>query len=339
MRNWTHHHAVVNGWEMHYVQEGSGPLVVLLHGFPHTWFSWRHQISALAAAGYKVVAPDLRGMGQSSAPQEVADYHAGHIVADICGLLDHLGEDQAVFAGMDFGQFVAYDIAREHPERVRGLIGVQYSFYPHYDRLPSEVEAERGRDSFNHMSYYAQDPQGAQADYEAHTREIIAKIHYALSSNADFAAVAQNPPGTAYRDALPEPPDLPWQWMSEWEMEHYVSDYARSGFRGPVNWYLSADQNWLYRQGSDVKTTSAPFYFLTSAADLQLAEEYGGPMLEQLKLHHTAARAVRSIEGGGYLLALEHPKAVNEVLIWFLKDLDAAPRDLGSRDQASLSSR
>ncbi|WP_238782306.1 alpha/beta fold hydrolase [Prescottella equi] len=114
---------------MHYVTEGEGPLVVLLHGFPHTWFSWRHQIGALADAGYRVVAPDLRGMGQTDVPDRLEDYRVDNVVADICGLLDHLGHDSAVFSGLDYGQFVAYDIAIEHPERVRGVIGLQNPFY------------------------------------------------------------------------------------------------------------------------------------------------------------------------------------------------------------------
>ncbi|BCN66892.1 hypothetical protein RE943_03650 [Prescottella equi] len=133
MANWTHHRARINGLDMHYVTEGEGPLVVLLHGFPHTWFSWRHQIGALADAGYRVVAPDLRGMGQTDVPDRLEDYRVDNVVADICGLLDHLGHDSAVFSGLDYGQFVAYDIAIEHPERVRGVIGLQNPFYASYD--------------------------------------------------------------------------------------------------------------------------------------------------------------------------------------------------------------
>lgn len=94
MRNWTHHYARINGIQMHYVEEGQGPLVLLLHGFPHTWFSWRHQITALAEAGYRVVAPDLRGMGQTEAPEELAAYRADVITADLVGLLDHLGRNK-----------------------------------------------------------------------------------------------------------------------------------------------------------------------------------------------------------------------------------------------------
>ncbi|WP_232244861.1 alpha/beta fold hydrolase [Prescottella equi] len=233
---------------MHYVTEGEGPLVVLLHGFPHTWFSWRHQIGVLADAGYRVVAPDLRGMGQTDVPDRLEDYRVDNVVADICGLLDHLGHDSAVFSGLDYGQFIAYDVAIEHPERVRGVIGLQNPFYASYDRLPSEIERERGREHFNHMSYYLDDPEGARLDLDGNPREILKKIFHVLSGDGDFAQVWQYPPGTTYRQALPQPPALPWSWLSEWELETYVSEYSRSGFAGGINWYLAADMNWTYRR-------------------------------------------------------------------------------------------
>lgn len=322
MRNWTHHHARINGLDMHYVEEGEGPPVVLLHGFPHTWFSWRHQITALAAAGYRVVAPDLRGMGQTTAPEQVEDYRADRIVADIVGLLDHLGEERAVFSGLDFGLFAAYDTAFEHPERVRGLIGLQNPFYATYDRLPSEVERERGREHFNHMSYYADDSEHARADYEAHPREILVKIFHILSEKADFTQVWNNPPGTSYRAALPEPPQLPWSWLSEWELEAYVSDYARSGFHGGINWYLAADLNWEYRRRRAESRTEVPYYFLGSEADVDLANWHGSDPIEHLNEHHRDVRAVKTVTGGGHMIAMENPVEVNEAFIEFLRDLE-----------------
>ncbi|WP_427004898.1 alpha/beta fold hydrolase [Pseudarthrobacter sp. H2] len=322
MRNWTHHQARINGLDMHYVEEGDGPLVVLLHGFPHTWFSWRHQISALAAAGYRVVAPDLRGMGQTDAPWSVADYRCDNIVRDICALLDHLGERQAVFSGMDFGMFVAYDIACERPERVRGLLGLQYATYSAYDRLPSEVERERGRAHFNHMSYYVENPEAARADYDAHPREIITKIFNILSADGDFSRLYAHPPGTAYRHALPKPPPLPWKWLNEWEVEAYVSDYSRSGFHGGINWYLAADINWEYRQRRGPSVSSVPLYFVASEVDVAVAEKYGEGLPAQLAQNHNDVRALRAVSGGGYLLAMERPREVNEAFIDFLRDLD-----------------
>src|SRR5699024_6462216 len=162
--------------------------------------------------------------GQTAVPEHVEDYRVDRIIADICGLLDHLDEVQAVFSGLDFGLFAAYDVAIEHPERVRGLIGLQNPFHSSHGRRPSDVEIAAGRKRFNHMSYYLENPESARTDYETHSREILAKIFHILSEEADFTQIWKNPPGTSYRDALPTPPDLPWSWMSEWELETYVSD-------------------------------------------------------------------------------------------------------------------
>lgn len=325
MANWTHHRARINGLDMHYVTEGEGPVVVLLHGFPHTWFSWRHQIGVLADAGYRVVAPDLRGMGQTDVPDRLEDYRVDNVVADICGLLDHLGHDSAVFSGLDYGQFIAYDVAIEHPERVRGVIGLQNPFYASYDRLPSEIERERGREHFNHMSYYLDDPEGARLDLDGNPREILTKIFHVLSGDGDFAQVWQHPPGTTYRQALPQPPALPWSWLSEWELETYVSEYSRSGFAGGINWYLAADMNWTYRRSRPDNITRTPFYFLCSASDVDLLNWHGDDPIDKLKEHHADVRAVRTVPGGGHLLAMENPTEVNKVLLDFLADLDRSP--------------
>lgn len=322
MRNWTHHYATINDIHTHYVEEGEGPLVVLLHGFPHTWFSWRHQITALAAAGYRVIAPDLRGMGQTTGPEQVEEYRADRIVGDICGLLDHLGESQAVFSGLDFGMFAAYDLAIDHPERVRGLIGLQNPFYSASSRPPSEVEMARGRKHFNHMSYYLEAPEDARADYEAHPRNILAKIFHILSEEGDFTQVWQHPPGTSYRAALPEPPELPWSWLSEWELEMYVSDYARSGFHGGINWYLAGDLNWEYRRAREHGHTTIPYYFLGSEADVDLNHWHGHDPIAKIKEYHHGLRDIRTVSGGGHMIAMEYPEKVNEVLTDFLRDLD-----------------
>lgn len=321
MRGWTHRYATINGIAMHYVEQGEGPLVVLLHGFPHTWFSWRHQITGLAEAGYRVVAPDLRGMGRTAAPRDVAEYRADVIVADLVGLLDHLGAEDAVLSGLDFGMFAAYDLAIEHPDQVRGLIGLQNPFFAAYDRPPSQVEAERGREHFNHMSYYQDDPEGARADYEAHPREILAKIFHILSEKSDFTVVWQHPPGTTYRQALPEPPPTPWQWMSDWELETYVADYAASGFHGGVNWYLTGDANWEYRRARPANHTTVPYYFFGSEADVDLLHWHGDDPTAVIGWHHHDLREIRTIPGGGHMIAMERPDEVTAAYLDFLADL------------------
>jgi pimeloyl-ACP methyl ester carboxylesterase len=149
----------INGIHMHYVEQGEGMPVVLCHGFPHLWFSWRRQISALAAAGYRVIAPDMRGMGQTEAPPDPADYDIDHITADLLGLLDHLGVERAVFAGLDFGAFAIYDLALRHPARVIAVIGLENPAAPHNPEEPPLTEYRRiAQEHFLHIEYFRVPP-------------------------------------------------------------------------------------------------------------------------------------------------------------------------------------
>ncbi|WP_127782121.1 alpha/beta hydrolase [Rhodococcus sp. X156] len=316
---WEHHYARINGLDVHYVEQGQGPLVVLLHGFPHTSFSWRHQIGVIADAGYRVVAPDLRGMGQTSAPTDGSGYGVDAAVGDLVGLLDHLGEEQAVFSGLDFGGMAAYDLAYHHPERMRAVIGLQNPFISVGSVAPSVIERKRGAKRFNHMSYYLDQPEAAAQDYAAHPREILAKIFHALSGTADFTQVWQHPPGTSYREALPQPPPLPWSWMSEWELETYVADYARSGFAGGIGWYLALDDVWEHRK-SYTGPSTVPFYFIGSENDIDLAVWHGRDPVNKLSDHHADVRGKRMIDGAGHMLNMECPDEVSEAYVAFLDE-------------------
>ena len=173
MANWTHHHAQINGIRMHYVEQGEGPLVILCHGFPHLWFSWRHQIPAIAAAGWRVIAPDMRGMGQTEAPPAAAAYDVEHTVGDLTALLDHLGEQRAVFIGLDFGVFAIYDLAFRSPERLRAIIGLENPATPHNPQLaPLREAASWAQNHFVHIHYF-EPPGPADAALNAHPREFL----------------------------------------------------------------------------------------------------------------------------------------------------------------------
>ena len=157
--NWQHRHATINGIHMHYVEQGEGMPVVLCHGFPHLWFSWHRQITALADAGYRVIAPDMRGMGQTEAPADPACYDIDHITGDLLGLLDHIGEERAVFAGLDFGAFAIYDLALRHPERVIAVIGLENPAAPHNpDESPLTEYRRMGEQHFMHIEYFRVPP-------------------------------------------------------------------------------------------------------------------------------------------------------------------------------------
>ena len=175
--------------------------------------------------------------------------------ADLTGLLDHLGEESAVFIGLDFGVFAIYDLAFRAPQRVRAIIGLENPATPHNPQLPPLVEARQwALNHFVHIHYF--EPCGpADAALAAQPREFLTGVFYALSGDYHYLDVWKHPPGTSYLDALPQPPPLPWKWLSELEMEFFVSEYARTGFTGGLNWYRAMDLRWAQRRRFEGRRT------------------------------------------------------------------------------------
>lgn len=319
MAGWSHRYAKINGLDVHYVEQGTGPLVVLLHGFPHTWFSWRHQIGPIADAGFRVVAPDMRGMGQTSGPSDHREYVPDRIVADVTGLLDHLGAEKAVFSGLDFGLFAAYDLAYHHPERIAAIIGLENPFITPSTEPPLTIAARQGRKHFNHIHYFTAEPGAADRDLAAAPREFLRKLFYALSSDYHYLDVWRKPSGTTYIDALPETPPLPWTWLTETELEFYVADYSRSGFTGGLNWYRAMDLCWEYRKPyAGRKKNPVPFYFIGSEQDVDLEAWHGDDPLNHLGDHYDDLRAVRMIERAGHMMQMEKSGETTAAMLEFL---------------------
>jgi pimeloyl-ACP methyl ester carboxylesterase len=321
MAEWSHRYARINGIRMHYVEQGAGIPVVLCHGFPHLWFSWRHQLPVIAQAGFRAVAPDMRGMGQSDAPAEVAAYDVPQITGDLLGLLDAIGAERAIFVGLDFGAFAVYDVAFRAPERVIAVIGLENPAAPHNPAMPPLAEyAEMAKTHFVHIHYFA--PYGpADAALDAAPREFLAKVFYALSGDYHYLDVWQHPPGTAYLDALPEPPPLPWPWLSELELEFYVSEYARSGFTGGLNYYRSMDLKWASRKPFEGRTSPVPAYFIGSERDCDLEGFHGQDPIALFRAQFPDLRRVKMIAGAGHLMQMERPREVNALLLAFLREI------------------
>ncbi|MDY0073790.1 MAG: alpha/beta hydrolase [Thauera sp.] len=321
MSEWTHRHAVINGIRMHYVEQGEGIPVVLCHGFPHLWFSWRHQIPALAAAGWRVIVPDMRGMGQTEAPSELEAYGVEPIVNDLLGLLDHIGAERAVFAGLDFGAFAVYDLALRAPERVIAVIGLENPAAPHNPEVPPLVEyAEQAKEHFLHIEYF-REPGPADAALNGAPREFLNKVFYALSGAYDMTQVYRNPPGMSYLDALPEPPPLPWPWLNALEMEFYVSEYSRSGFTGGLNYYRAMDLKWAQRKPYEGVQSKVPAFFIGSEHDIDLAAFHGDDPISLMRAQFPDLREVVMIPGAGHLVQMEKPEEVNHYLLKYLDSL------------------
>lgn len=321
MAEWMHRRARINGIDMHYVEQGTGPLIVLCHGFPHLWLSWRHQIPALAAAGWRVVAPDMRGMGQTEAPTDPRAYDVPHTVGDLLGLLDHLGEREAVFAGLDFGVFAIYDLAYSAPERVRAIIALENPSWPDRPEIaPLAEAAEWARNHFVHIEYF-REPGPADAALDAAPREFLRKVFYALSGDYHYLDVWKHPPGTAYLDALPETPPLPWAWLQDWELEWYVSEYSRSGFTGGLNWYRAMDLRWAQRQAWRGLSSSRPFFFIGSENDVDLEAWHGADPIGAIGQQYTDVRRIEMLPHAGHMIQLERAADVSRLMVEFVRSL------------------
>lgn len=317
----THHHAKINGIQMHYVEQGSGIPIILCHGFPHTWYSWHRQIPVLAKAGFRVIVPDMRGMGETEAPSEPSAYGLPQINGDLIGLLEHIGEKQAIFAGLDFGAFAIYDLALMHPEKIIAVIGLENPSAPHNPEVPPLTEySEMAKNHFLHIEYF-REPDAADRDLNANTRDFLSKVYYALSGDYDFGQVMAHPPGISYRDALPTPPAFPWPWLSEAELDVGIAAYEKSGFTGGLNWYRSMDIKWEQRKALEQSVSDLPTYFIGSENDVDLEHFHGDSPLAKMKAQFPKLSQVKMIPEAGHLMQLERSDDVNRILVDYLQEI------------------
>jgi pimeloyl-ACP methyl ester carboxylesterase len=320
---WQHHYATINGIRMHYVEQGQGIPVVLCHGFPHLWYSWHRQITALAEAGYRVIAPDMRGMGQTEGPAEPEAYDIDHITGDLLGLLDHIGEERAIFAGLDFGAFAIYDLALRHPQRVVAVIGLENPAAPHNPEESPLTEYQRmGEAHFMHIEYFRVPPR-ADEDLAAQPRLFLQKVFHTLSGAGNYFDVFNYPPEASYIEAMSEPPPLPWSWLSQAELDYFVEQYDESGFTGGLNWYRSFDLKWQQRKPFEEVESAVPAYFLGSEHDVDLEGFHGDDPIGLMRAIFPDLREVRIIPGAGHMVQLEASAAVNEILLDYLADITA----------------
>jgi len=288
-----------NGIELHVTEEGDGPLLVLCHGFPELAFSWRHQIGALTAAGFRVLAPDLRGFGRSSAPPEVEAYDVLTLAGDLCGLLDAYREDSAVFIGHDWGASLVWDLAVLHPQRVRAVAGLSVPFVPRAPAAPLPIMRRHLGEDF--YIVWFQEPGVADA-------ALAEDVRRTLTTSRQWTAQWAEEDGRA--------PKVP-SWLSEAELAVYVEAFERTGFTGGLNWYRNIDRNWELKTDVAERRVEQPAMFLTGERDpvrsFMPAEAMQGWVSD--------LRAQVVVEGAGHWVQQQEPDAVNAALLEFLRTL------------------
>src|SRR5580700_9204840 len=228
----THRHVQAGGLAMHIAEAGRGPLVLLLHGFPESWYSWRHQLTALAAAGFHAVAPDQRGYGRTGHPAAADAYTILHLTGDVIGLMDVLGERQAVLAGHDWGAPVAWHTALLRPDRIRGVIGLSVAYRPRGSTAPVTAMRSRIGDAF-YMVYF-QEPGIADAELARDLPATFRKLPFSASGDGP-TGLPLVPPGGGFLDGCVDPAVLPG-WLTAHDISVFASEYAIAGFTGGLNW-------------------------------------------------------------------------------------------------------
>ncbi|HXW87017.1 MAG TPA: alpha/beta hydrolase [Streptosporangiaceae bacterium] len=308
----THRQVQAGSLTMHVAEAGQGPLVLLLHGFPESWYSWRHQLTALAAAGYHAVAPDQRGYCQTSAPAGVADYSILHLTGDVIALMDALGDDRAVVAGHDWGAPVAWHAALFRPDRIRGVIGLSTPYRPRGSTPPVAALRQHLGDGF--YIVYFQPPGVADAELSRDPERTFRAVLCGLSGNA--AAVPLVPPGLGLLDAIPAPDALP-TWLTEQDVHAYVTDYAAAGFTGPLNWYRNIDRNWELTAAWRHALIDVPALFIAGDSDPNLRT------ISPAGLATFLPRLTRSVllPGCGHWVQQERPGEVTAAMLEFLAGL------------------
>ncbi|TML41670.1 MAG: alpha/beta hydrolase [Actinobacteria bacterium] len=312
----THRTVRTNGIDMHVAEQGEGPAVVLCHGFPELWYSWRHQLPALAEAGYRAIAPDQRGYGGTDRPSAVDDYDIIHLTDDALGLLDALGEDSAVFVGHDWGAPVVWNLALRAPERVRGVVGMSVPFLPRGPMDPVQALDALFADQFFYILYFQQ-PGVADQDLGRDTRDTLRRFYAAISAEATAEAFRPLPrEGTTLRDWLPEPGALPG-WLSQADLDLYVTEFTRTGFTGGLNWYRNLKRNWERTQDLDGRKVEVPALFIAGERDPVIAMFPVAAMNEWVP----DLRGTLMIPETGHWTQQERPSEVNAALLRFLSGL------------------
>ena len=336
-----------DGVRLHFVDEGSGPVVMLIHGFPESWYSWKNQIGALSAAGYRVIVPDMRGYGQSSKPTEIADYRVTELVADCVRILDSIGAPTTTIVGHDWGAPVAWVAAWTRPDRFTSVVGLSVPFSGRSlvpvagagsfgDEKPTEVHKKIVADSGKlfYQEYYSL-PDAIESELEKDPRRWLASMAYTFSGDfppADYvpldvmtatpeeileltrASEACIPIGAQMSDAFVMPEKLP-AWLED-GIDYYAESFARSGIHAPLNWYRAMDLSWEVLAPFHGKPLTVPGMFIGS--DLDVVTLWGAEAIAAFGDLTTSTHETLILKNCGHWMMREKPDEVNSALLDFL---------------------
>jgi pimeloyl-ACP methyl ester carboxylesterase len=309
----THRTVPVPGGRIHLAEQGEGPIVLLVHGFPESWYSWRHQLSALADAGYRAVAIDVRGYGRSSKPAAIDAYRMLAHVADNVAVARALHGPVAAVIGHDWGSPIAANTALLRPDIFPAVALLSVPYTPRGTRRPTDVYARIGDPGEFYITYF-QEPGRAEAEIETDVRAWLTGIYTTLSGESEPFVV---PPGGRLSDRFTNGP-LP-AWLTPDDLDFYVGEFERTGFTGALGRYRNVDRDWADLAAWHGEPLTQPSLFIGGALDPTLAW-----LSRAADAHATTLPGLTGshiLDGCGHWIQQERPDEVNRILIDWLGSL------------------
>jgi pimeloyl-ACP methyl ester carboxylesterase len=308
-----------NAIHMRYAEAGTGPLVLFCHGWPESWYSWRHQLQAVSAAGFRAVAPDMRGYGGTQSPEPIDQYTLLHLVGDMAELVKALGETKAVIVGHDWGAPVAWHAALWRPDLFTAVSAMSVPYAPPgYVDILSALE-KLGIDNF-YLQYF-QKPGVAEAELQQDIRGALRRLYYTaggemVEKDKGFGRLTG---GTLLANTV-DPAVLP-AWLSDADLDYYAAEFTRAGFRGGLNWYRNLRRNWELSGPWRGQPIRQPSQFIAGSRDGVLRFPAAKSQLEAYPTTLPGLRGSHILDGAGHWVQQERASEVNRLLIEFLKGL------------------
>jgi pimeloyl-ACP methyl ester carboxylesterase len=302
--------------------EGAGPLVILVHGFPESWWSWRHQMAPIAEAGFTACAIDVRGYGGSDKPQPVDAYAMEHMIADLVGLKDALSPDEkAILVGHDWGAPIVWNSALVRPDKFRavGALSVPYMGVPSrpFTEFFDALFTKKNR--FFYQAYFQKEGV-AEAEAEADHRDFLRKFYYAISGDAPAGSWPQKAADATLLEGLVDPEPFP-AWLTPAELDYYVAEFKESGFRGPINRYRNHERDFEFLQAFKDRKIEQPALFISGTRDMAFNMGGATDPIAIMRGHVPNLSVAEVLEGCGHWTQQERPDEVNALLIPWLKTL------------------
>ena len=310
----------ITGLKTRIAQVGEGPVVLFLHGWPESWYSWRLQMIAVANAGYRAIAPDMPGFAGTEARPNIEDYHILNTSEFVLGVIKEVtgSSGPVILVAHDWGAANAWHYVLLHPETVSKLVTMSVPLRRVTERPPMEVIAKLNEGRFFYQLYF-QKPGVAEAEFEADPRAILTRLYASPDTPRKEAKLRKAPPEEGgWTDRLGEPTEKP-DWIAQADIDYFVNEFTRTGFAGGINYYRNIDRNWELMAPYNDNKVECPVLFLAGSEDMTLFRQDEEQLAEMMQARVPDLR-VKLYPGYGHWIQQELPEAVNADMLEFIKN-------------------